>query len=76
MKIISIKFTWNLSSKLKRIFLEAANIFKKLISNKIISESIFNNYGIALKNLKEFNTAKYYFKKSIKLNNKNFTSLF
>ena len=57
-------------------FLEAANVFKKLISNEIISESIYNNYGIALKNLREFNTAKYYFKQSIKLNNKNFLAYF
>jgi len=61
--------------KLKE-YLEAANIFKKLVSNKIISDTIFNNYGVALKNLKEFNTAKYYFKQSIKINNKNFLTHF
>ena len=42
-------------------YFKAANIFKELISNKIISDSIFNNYGVALKNLKEFNTAKILF---------------
>ena len=57
-------------------YLNAANIFKKLISSKIISDSIFNNFGVALKNLKEFNTAKYYFKESIKLNDKNFLTHF
>ena len=57
-------------------YFKAANIFKELISNKIISDSIFNNYGIALKNLKEFNTAKYYFKESIKLNDRNFLTHF
>ena len=57
-------------------YLNAANIFKKLISSKIISDSIFNNYGVALKNLKEFSTAKYYFKESIKLNDKNFLTHF
>ena len=57
-------------------YLDAANVFKELISNKIISDSIFNNYGIALKNLKEFNTAKYYFKQSIELNDRNFLSHF
>ena len=43
---------------------------------KIITDSILNNYGVALKNLKEFNTAKYYFKKSIKINQKNFLAFF
>ena len=44
-------------------YLEAAKVFKELVSNKITSDSIFNNYGNALKNLKEFNAA------SIILNN-------
>ena len=57
-------------------YIDAANVFKELIANKIISDSIFNNYGIALKNLKEFNTAKYYFKQSIELNERNFLSHF
>ena len=35
-------------------YLNAANIFKELISSKITSDSIFNNYGVALKNLKKF----------------------
>ena len=32
-------------------YLRAANIFKELISKKIISDSLLNNYGVALKNL-------------------------
>ena len=51
-------------------YFEAAKIFKSFVDQGFISDIIFNNLGIALKNLHQHNDALHYFNCSINCLNK------